>query len=324
MSAAAGSSSARNQTIRGNWATLLLPIQADDVIDFELLAVELDHFVEAQVDGVYSNGSACEFYAQDEDEFDRVSALLAYKCSSARVPFQIGICHTSAQTALARIRRVRSLQPVAFQVILPDWFPPTLSEVLDFLQRIAEEADPIPLIIYNPGHAKRRLSPAEWETVADQVRGVAGMKVPAGDDAWYQAMQPVMRRLSVFVPGHLMAEGLARGAQGSYSNVACLNPEGAQRWFRLCLEQPDKGRLLGERIQRFVTRHVKPLIIRDGLSNMAADKALAVAGGWLPRLTTRLRWPYRSVSEEAAQGLGTIARSELPELFEPGHQIYAS
>jgi hypothetical protein len=43
------------------------------------------------------------------------------------------------------------------------------------------------------------------------------------------------------------------------------------------------------------------LIARDGFSPMAADKAAAVAGGWLPGLTTRLRWPYRWVDSRKAR-----------------------
>lgn len=305
----------RAPRIRGNWATLLLPIQSDEMIDFGLLAAELDHFVAARVDGVYSNGSAGEFYAQDEDEFDRVNALLAEKCSSAGTAFQVGLSHSSAQGALARLRRAKALQPVAFQVTLPDWFPPTLDEVLVFLERMAEEAAPIPLVVYNPAHAKRRLSPVEWQAIAERVPGVVGMKVPGGDDAWFDAMEPVLRRLSIFIPGHSLDEGLARGARGSYSNIACLSPAGAQHWFQLCMERPDEGRRLGARIRKFVATHVRPLITRDGLSNMAADKAMAVAGGWLPGLTPRLRWPYRNVAEDVARGLGLIARTELPELF---------
>jgi dihydrodipicolinate synthase/N-acetylneuraminate lyase len=47
-------------SIRGNWATLLLPINRDESIDFGLLAAELDLFISARVDGIYSNGSAGE------------------------------------------------------------------------------------------------------------------------------------------------------------------------------------------------------------------------------------------------------------------------
>ena len=236
--------------IRGNWATLLLPIQADDTIDFTLLAEEIDRFAAARVNGVYSNGSAGEFYTQTEAEFDRLHALLAEKCERHALPFQIGLSQPSAQLARERLRRTRALRPAAFQVTLPGWFPPTLPESLDFLATMAAEAAPIPLIVYNPPHAKRRLTPAEWLAVAEHVPGVVGIKVPGGDEAWYAAMQPVLARWSVFIPGHLLAEGIARGAHGAYSNVACLSPAGAQRWYDGCARDLAAGRELGRRCGR--------------------------------------------------------------------------
>jgi len=180
---------------------------------------------------------------------------------------------------------------------------------------MAGEAGPIPLIVYNPPHAKRRLTPDEWAVIAREVPGVAGMKVPGGDEAWYAAMHPLFGRLSVFIPGHFLADGLARGAHGAYSNVACLNPAGAQRWYRLCLADPAAGVALGRRIAAFWAAQVAPIITRDRLSNMAADKAAAVAGGWLPGLSPRLRWPYHSVPAEQARVIGEVARRDLPELF---------
>ncbi len=302
--------------IHGNWATLLLPLQADDAIDFTLLGEEIDHFIAARMSGVYSNGTAGEFHTQTEVEFDRVNALLAERCNRARLPFQVGLSNSSAQIARERLRRARALQPSAFQVTLPDWFPPALPEILIFLETMAAEAAPIPLIVYNPPHAKRRLTPEEWHLVIERVPGVVGMKVAGGDDAWYAAMQPLFGRVSVFIPGHLLAEGIARGAHGAYSNVACLSPAGARRWYDLCRQDLPAARALGARIGAFWLAQISPLISRDGLTPMAADKAAAVAGGWLPGLTTRVRWPYRSVAPAAAQEIGVVARAELPELFE--------
>ncbi len=301
--------------IHGNWATLLLPIQADDAIDYGLLAEELEHFVAAKVNGVYSNGSAGEFYTQTEEEFDRVNALLAERCGRAGMPFQIGLSHSSAQIARARLRRAKALAPGAFQVTLPDWFPPSLPEVMAFLEAMAAEAAPIPLIVYNPPHAKRKLVPEEWREIVARVPGVAGMKVAGGDEAWYAEMRDVMGKVSVFIPGHLLADGLARGGRGAYSNVACLSPAGAQRWYEHCIRDPEAGRALGRRMAGWWKDHIAPLITRDGLANFAADKASAVAGGWLPGMTTRLRWPYRSAEPAAARAIGESARRELPELF---------
>lgn len=301
--------------IRGNWATLLLPIQSDDAIDYTLLEEEIAHFIGARMSGVYSNGTAGEFHTQTEDEFDRINALLAERCSRAAMSFQIGVSHTSAQMARERLRRAKALRPGAFQVTLPDWFPPGFPEILTFLETMAAEAAPIPLIVYNPPHAKRRLTPPEWREVADRVPGVAGMKVAGGDDAWYEAMRPLFPRLSVFIPGHTLAEGIARGAHGAYSNVACLSPLGARRWAELCERDLPAARELGQRISAFWLAQISPIISRDGLTPMAADKAAAVAGGWLPGMTPRVRWPYRSVSPEAARAIGAVARVDLPELF---------
>jgi dihydrodipicolinate synthase/N-acetylneuraminate lyase len=119
--------------IRGNWATLLLPIQADEQIDYGRLEAEIDYLIKAQVDGIYSNGSAGEFYTQTEAEFDRVNQTLAERCERAGMPFQIGATHTSAQMALERVKRAAFLQPSAIQVILPDWFAPSNEEALEAL-----------------------------------------------------------------------------------------------------------------------------------------------------------------------------------------------
>lgn len=61
---------------------------------------------------------------------------------------------------------------------------------------MAETAAPIPLVVYNRPHAKRRFEPAEWRHVVARVPGLVGMKVPGGDEQWYADMQPVMQRFS--------------------------------------------------------------------------------------------------------------------------------
>src|SRR5947199_9511096 len=76
--------------IRGTWAAVLLPIDTGERIDLHRLAEELDCLLASVVDGVYTNGTAGEFYAQTEDEFDTIHTLVAEKCERAGMPFQIG------------------------------------------------------------------------------------------------------------------------------------------------------------------------------------------------------------------------------------------
>lgn len=301
--------------IRGNWATLLLPIREDDSIDETLLSAQIDYFIRAGVDGVYSNGSAGEFYTQSADEYARVNALLAQKCEAAGIPFQIGASHMSPQLSLERIRVARALKPGAIQVILPDWFPPTMPEILRFLDKAAGTAGDIPLVLYNPPHAKRRLTPPEWAEVARAVPQVQGVKVPGGDEAWYDAMRPLFGRLSVFIPGHFLATGISRGAHGAYSNVACLSPRGAQAWYHQCLSDMPAALAFEKRLVAFWKANIEPVITVHHRSNMAADKTSAVAGGWLPGLTARMRWPYEGTPADECAAVGRAARADLPEFF---------
>jgi dihydrodipicolinate synthase/N-acetylneuraminate lyase len=307
----------RASEIRGNWATLLLPIRLDESIDLGLFRKEIQLLSDSLVDGVYSNGTAGEFYAQTEAEFDEITSIVAEECGRRDLPFQIGASHPSPQISLARLLRWRSAAPSAFQVVLPDWFPPTLDDIHRFLDRVEAAADPVGLVLYNPPHAKRSLAPAEWLEIVRRHPGIQGAKVAGGDAAWYRDMAPVLERISVFVPGHYLATGLAQGARGAYSNVACLSPAGAQRWYELCTRDPAQALKWQEKIVGFLFAEVVPYAKAHGLSNMACDKALASAGGWLPGLTSRIRWPYAGFPQEEVDRLGRAAREAVPQLFGP-------
>ena len=88
--------------IFGNWATLLLATDKEGNIDYSKLNDEIDVLILSKPNGIYSNGTAGEFYSQTEEEFLKVNELLATKCETADVPFQIGVSHMSPQLSLQR------------------------------------------------------------------------------------------------------------------------------------------------------------------------------------------------------------------------------
>lgn len=301
--------------IYGNWATPLLPINEDESIDFVRLGEEVDIIIASEVNGVYTNGTAGEFYAQTEAEFLRISALVAERCERAGVPFQIGASHTSPQTSLERVRRAREFKPGAIQVILPDWLPPNDDEVIAFLQRIAEASEPVGLVLYNPPHAKRVLKPPAYSKLKAAIPGLVGVKAMDGDAAWYQEMREHAADLSVFVPGHHLADGYRQGAVGSYSNVACLSPAGAQKWYELIKTDINRASEIEAKIRRFIKLHVAPFRTDFGYANAALDKLMAAIGNWC-EIGSRLRWPYKWIPESEAKRLRPVAKEMLPELFE--------
>jgi dihydrodipicolinate synthase/N-acetylneuraminate lyase len=303
-------------TLRGVWATVLLPVRPDETIDEDGLATALDHLLGAGVHGVYTNGTAGEFHTLTEAEYDRLHELVARRCSAAGVPFQLGAGHPSGQLSLDRIARAAALHPGAIQVVLPDWLPLGPDEVLAAVARMAAVACGVPLVLYNPPYAKTQVPPELLGKLADEIPALVGVKVPGGDDGWYARMaDAVGGRLAVFVAGHTLASGHARGAAGAYSNVACLSPAGAARWYAQIASDPPGALAFEERLRDFLDAHIGPLA-RAGYCDPALDKTLAAIGGWAP-IGTRVRWPHRSVPESAVPALRAAAAAAVPELFAP-------
>jgi len=302
------------EQIRGNWATLLLPIDKRDRIDWELLQQELDALIAFRVDGIYSCGTAGEFYNLTEAEFDRVSELLAMKCESASMPFQIGVSHPSPVISRERLQRSVHLAPGAVQVILPDWFPTSEEENIDFLRRMSECAGEIGLILYNPPHAKRVLSPDQLLRLQQAVPSLLGVKTAGGDADWYKQMKALLPNFSLFVAGHLLASGMRQGAHGAYSNVACLHPGAAQAWTDLMQTDLEAALAIEKRICSFMSECILPYITVQNYSNQAVDKFMASVGGWT-RITPRLRWPYRSIPSAEIERQRKRGQELLAEFF---------
>ena len=296
----------------GNWASLLLPINS---IDLMRLSDAIDVLIASGVDGLYSNGTACEFYAQSEDEFDAIQNLLAEKCVPASQPFMIGASHTDARQSLARLKRAVNLGPDAIQVILPDWQPVSLDEGRDFLLAASEAAAGIPIVLYNPPHAKRVLTPGQLAQVT-QDTSVVAIKLALGGEGWFDQARQHLGHLDVFVPGHHLATGRREGvAAGAFSNVACLSPGGAQRWTDMMANDLTRALAIEKRIQAFMTEHILP-VANAGYTNAALDKLLASIGGWAD-VGTRLRAPYRSIDPAVAIALRPVANAMIPEIMLP-------
>ena len=304
----------KSTDIFGNWATLLLPLNRYDEIDYDSLEDEIDILIFMGVNGIYSNGTAGEFYNQTEAEFVKVSTILADKCNTAGMPFQIGCNHMSPILSLERLRSVINLHPGAVQVILPDWFPPVMDEIIDFLKRIIDISGHIGVVLYNPPHSKVKLQPHDFEILSNAGVQLAGCKLSGGDEEWYSAMKKYAPGLSLFIPGHQLATGFALGAHGAYSNVACLHPFAAQKWYAMMKEDLSLAIEMQSRIQLFMKEHIIPFIQVHGYSNQAVDKFMAAIGGWM-QIAPRLRWPYRWIHEEEVEHTRKAAKNILPEFF---------
>ncbi len=312
MPAAAPSAAA----IRGVWATVLLSLDPSGAIDFSALDDQIAAYAAAGCDGIYTGGTAGEFHTVSEADFRAVGERAARAARAAGLPFQIGAAHPLAPGGLARIAFAATLAPTAIQVTLPDWTAIDFATARRFLQGAAAAAGAVPLVLYNPPTAKTVLSPAELALLAADLPALVGLKCGGGDAAWYAAMAPVLARLSVFIPGHHYASGIAQGAHGAYSNMACLSPVGAVRWAALCRSDPAAARDIEARIAAFMAEAVVPLL-EAGHPGFAIDKAMAAAGGWIA-IAPRLLWPYEGVADAAVARIAQAARRHIPEFAPSG------
>lgn len=302
--------------IVGNWATLLLATNNSGDIDYSRLNDEIDVLIASHPNGIYSNGTAGEFYSQSEDEFYKISELLSVKCHKANVPFQIGVSHMSPNVSRERLKMVKSLTPSAVQVVLPDWFPVTIEEAIAFLKEMEATAEGVNLVLYNPPHAKRVLSPSDWSVLKENIPTLQGVKVFDNnlDKAWYESMRENSKELSVFVPGHHLVSGVLMGASGAYSNVACINPVTAQKWYNSIEEDREFALDLERRINIFMDDCIAPFITKHRYPNHACDRFMAMVGGWAD-VGSKLRWPYRSIPDEFIVPVREKAKSLIPEFF---------
>ena len=305
-----------NKHLFGNWATLLLATDRSGNLDEVRLRDEIDVLIESAPNGIYSNGTAGEFYSQDRDEFVRISEILAEKCKAAGVNFQIGASHPCAQESLWRLNAVKNLKPFAIQVILPDWFPVDDRAAVSFMKRMAEEAGDITLVLYNPPHAKKVLSPDKWQLIKKEVPSLIGVKVFDNNCSpeWYELMRKNSEGISVFVPGHHLATGYKNGASGAYSNVACLNPFAAQRWYEQMSVDMESALELETRINIFMKKCIDPFIAEMHYPNHACDRFMALVGGWAD-VGACLRWPYSSIPESYVSQVSKDAGNIIPEFL---------
>ncbi len=303
--------SADPPAFRGVWATVLCRVDSIGEVDLSAIDEQVAAYAAAKCDGVYAGGTAAEFHTQSDADFQAMSERLALSARAHKLPYQISAAHPLAPGSLTRIAIAAKLDPDAIQVTLPDWTAIDLPTAHRFLERALEVATGIPLVLYNPPHAKTVLSPDDLLALAKAHSALVGLKCGGGDAAWYQAMAPVFERLSVFIPGHHYASGTNQGAHGSYCNMACLSPRAAVAWKAM---PATEAAALEARIGLFLNEAIAPLLAR-GLPGFACDKAMAAAGGWTD-ISPQLLWPYGGATADEVARIRDAAHRHIPEFIE--------
>ena len=74
---------------KGIWGAILLPVK-DDKIDWVAFEEQVTILCDSSVHGIYTNGTAAECHNQTEEQFDKLSNIVATIASKKNKKFQLG------------------------------------------------------------------------------------------------------------------------------------------------------------------------------------------------------------------------------------------
>lgn len=303
-------------SLRGVWAALLTPWDDDDGVDESRLAAEVRAFAASGIHGVYTGGTAGEFYAQDDGTFRRVTEIVCDEGRRLGIPVQIGCSALSTRTTCQRVLGARRAGADAAQLAIPFWLMLSDEEVLDFFRAVADAADGLPLVLYQTMRAKRRIDPPLLGRLCREVPTLIGVKDTTADLETFDAMRRDAPGLSIFGADCDLIGRARRGGMGTYSSLVGLNPRAMLDYWEACGRgRFDEATRWEERFQALMRDVLRPMVRDEGLFDSAVDRVQRVAGGGACGL--RCAGPYRSATPGHVSRLIAWCHRHAPGLIAP-------
>lgn len=279
--------------LNGVYAFVPTPWNEQGELAEDVFRHDLEYLRESAVHGIYTPDSASEFYELEFDEFCRLVDIVLDVVDDTK-PVQIGCHWTNAAGAVRRAEYASARGADAIRVTFPYWEELTVEEGIRFLDQIATTSHPVPVVHYGTSSASPIFDAAAYERLVEAVPGVIGTKLDYHDPIRMTEIVDHVPELSHFVSEYVFTEGLAAGAQGSYSWLATSNPDLAVEWYEACLEG-DWTRSVD--IQRAVLSWSVRRLERWGFSSTAARTKLDARVNPNFDCPLRVREPFESPTE---------------------------
>ena len=212
--------------ISGIIPAVVTPMSEDEELDERGLEKLLDHLIAANVSGVFTVGTAGEFWALTVEEKKRVFEwTVAY--TKGRVPVYVGTCANTTREAIQLSEIAQEAGVDCLSVLTPTFITPDGDEMFKHYQAIANAVD-LPILLYgNPDRTNNPLPVDLVVRLAEEVENIIGIKDSAGDMS--QAGEYLRRTPDDFrvLMGRdtLIYAGLVHGANGAIAASANIAPE---------------------------------------------------------------------------------------------------
>jgi len=303
-----------SETLKGMWAGLPVPWDAQDQIDEAALRENVRRVCRAGAHGVYTHGTTGEFYAQTPEEWARVVDATVAESKALGVPSQAGCTALATKEVIRRAAYAQKAGADGAQIAFPFWMELTDAQAVRFLREVSSAVPGMPVIIYNTGRAKKPLTVDLLKRVLDAQVPVIGCKgVRSPEDL--QSLQEAGPHVKFFVGENILASHWKFGARGVYSSLIYACPKLMLRYYRWCEQESGEAVKIEAGLKRFITEYVVPRIER-GLFDTALDRTFATMTGFLTGSLLRSRPPYDSPTPKDVEECREWCARNLPEFLE--------
>lgn len=302
------------QDLHGVWSALPVPWAEDGGLDEQVFVADVNRLCQAGVHGVYSGGTTGELYVQNFELFSAINETLIGTAHDCGTFVQAGCTALGTDEVCKRVRHACKLKADAVQIALPFWLELDDQEVMDFWSAVADAAGSVPIIHYDTGRSKRRISPLLYQRIREKVPTLWGTKF-GGTDVWMLRQITLANpELKVFTGEHILASCFPLGATGTYSSLVTIKPSWMLEYYEACRSAKwdhsfriqNEVAILFAGFDRFVT---------PGMQDTAIDRILGQLAGF-QECPLEAKGPYRHGTEEDLRGLQEYTREKLPHLFQ--------
>ena len=216
----------RTDYICGIIPAVITPMTEEEELDEHGLEVLLDHLIAAGVDGIFTVGTAGEFWALTVQEKKRIFEwTVGY--ANGRVPVYVGTGANTTREAVLLAEIAQEAGADCLSVLTPTFITPSEEEMFRHFREIAR-AVALPVLLYaNPDRTGNPLSVDLVVHLAEEVENIVGIKDSAGDlNLTTEYLRRVPEDFHVLMGRDTMIyTGLIHGASGAIAASANIAPE---------------------------------------------------------------------------------------------------
>lgn len=300
----------------GIWAGVPVAWNDDETFDEKTYRQDVERCCMAKVPGIYTGGTTGEFYAQEFEEFCRITDATIAECKNAGTFVMIGCTSTYTQGVIRKALYAVEKGADAIQVALPFWISVPDDCVISFFYDISKAIGKIPISVYCAGdRMKKSLSVNllnEINRNVSTVFHIKGINVPEKEKE--DACKQLSKNFNVFVGEHLLSRLGRYGAVGSCSSLVYLNPAILLYMQKLLFEKNwselDKW---CDKIGSIIYKGLE-LVIQKGCEDSAIDRMIGRTAGFL-KTSLRCRRPYPFCTQKDLENFRNWLENNFPEFL---------